>query len=390
MITENDEFVDDEPAQEFKYQDDIPIFHELKDVNPSGDSQNWNPETLAKAAAINNARIERGESPTIILGHKDADNPRPPAIGFIDKFSLGVRNGLLTLFARYKIYAEKWDELKANPYRSIEIHWDELTIPAVALLSSNPALELGAHKFSGKKLCSISLNNFNDIEGDSMTDVPVSDDLCKAILSVLQGTDVFAFVKQQMDAAGTEGDDDAQAEADAEQSADSDDAKEASDDEPDKATDDDDKKPSEDDKSDDKDQKPSADDDDKDKKQASKFSKVEQEKRKIERERDDLRTQLRIVQREKTLMSLHAEGFEIDVDNELRDTADESDKTFAKHVDLIKRFSKRAPVNVNFDVSRIDNNGGSGILPPAELERVKAYATKHGIKFADAVREYKV
>ena len=187
-------------ADLFDKIDDVPIFHENK-WDDDGEEFSFDASKLEKMVAINNSLVAKGEPPVIIVGHTDDTNNEKPAVGFMDHFTLGMRNGLKTIFARFLIYKDQLGELKKYPKRSLEVNPD-LTIPAVALLGGNePRLSLGvlyqnnklAMKFSKGKFYATGVNKI----GDEKMAVP--EELKMAVLEVLSETDVFAFVKDMME-----------------------------------------------------------------------------------------------------------------------------------------------------------------------------------------------
>lgn len=355
--------------QGFEYVDDVPVFveHEARDGYEAYDK-----ERLAKLVVINNQRINAGEPPVLIVGHTDGSDDEKPVIGFVSKFKQGMRNGLSTVFAQFKVYADQIGEIKKFPKRSIEL-WNDEAVSAIALLGGNrPELDLGIRYGKGpkmlmqfsadkRKMKMSSLNN--NTQDKTGSEMEVTEDLKAAILEVLSETDVFAFVKQLMD--------EKKEPVDEEPAGD-----EA---EPEKNSAD--EQPKEDDKPKDEAEGDKADDEEPSE-EKKKYSRMAQEL-------SEVKAMYRKSEREKALIGLQAEGYMFDLKEELADAGDMEDKHFQKHVGRIMRFSKKAPLHKKFDVAPITIGGGEHQPSKDELEAVKQFAIENNMPFGKALTQFK-
>jgi hypothetical protein len=365
-------------TQEFYTVEDVPLFH-------TDDEHDIDRQKLARLVQVNNDRYSRGELSCIVVGHTNKTNQEKPCIGLVDHLDLRERNGIPTVYGRFQMYAENKEDLKRYPRRSIEIGLKSLEMPTVALLGGTaPAHELGLVMnekgrtsdqlliFSKEKMTVESLHTYES-KGETM----VSDELKLQILEVLGETDVFAFVQQLMDEKTKE--------ANAEEAEETGESKaeefseEKSDEKPE--GDSEDKPEAKEDKSEDKaEKKPEAkEDEDKEKKEFAKYSMIEKENR-------TLKAQLMYFERQNKLTQLLHEGYAIDVQEELTDSADMTEPQFGKHLDRIRRFSKRAPVGFNFDTSRIDIPKDT--YSTLEIAKVQEIARAKKLDFKTALNEY--
>lgn len=361
------------PNEDFEVLDleiveSVPVFEE------HSAELNYDLPTLQKIVAINNERYLT-EPAVVIIGHQDDSNDEKPAIGFMDRLTLGVRNGVNTLFGRFKIYKDKLEELKTYPKRSVEIVLATLVIDAVALLGGNtPALELGVlYKKSKTKVLHKASK-----QGAPMA---VSEELQQQILEVLAQTDMYAWVKAQMDAQQEEVQDEEASNDEEKQEFSEEEQKE---DEPQTAEDASDEKPEdepEEDKPEQSKDEPKEDDQpkDEDKEGKQKYSK-------LEKEHSDLKALYKKAQREKKLMVLAGEGHCFDIDEELNDTLELNDTAFDKHLSRLQRVSKKAPIKQNFKVARISTGGTVAQPSAADLAQVSARAHKDKISFQEAYK----
>jgi len=345
---------------DFETIENIPIFAEVEHEDAAGNPVVWDAERLEKIASVNNDRISLGEYPVIIIGHSDGEK-EDPAIGFIDNFTTGIRNGLVTVFAQLLVYKDKLNLLKSYPKRSLEVYQNSFIVPALALLGSNePALDLGLLykqqdrtqllQFSSNKIFIETLNTFDNDKDEKM----VSDELKNQILEVLAETDVFAYCRDLMEKNSQE--------PEIKDEVKDEDMKDEEKDEP-------------------------KDDSPEEVKDESEMDDEKKEKNAISAELASLKLKYQRSEREKALMCLEQDGHVFDLNEELEDVADMTEVQFDKHCNRIRKFSKKAPVNLRkFTVASVNNGGSSVPTKDMDVDAAKKYAIENGVTFQAAYK----
>jgi len=354
-------------TNEFRTLEQVPIFHENDEY---GDK--FDVTKLEKVVDVNNKRFAKGEYSTLIVGHTTDTEDEKPVIGYIDNLSMGLRNGLNTIFARFRVYAEQANTLKSFPRRSIEISSKSLQMPAVSLLGgSQAALDLGMVyknqdqqllKFSKSKIEVASLNIYTDQTpvGDKM---PVSDELKEAILEVLGTIPEIAYLQERMKKEAVEAEKNENEEVATEEAAE----EEVKDEVP---TEDAPEESKEEASSDEPKEEVAAEEvpsEEEDKKEE------DDEEKKFAKEQELLtfRKQSRV----EHLQSLAKKyGCVFNIEEDVEQTLDFNDEQFAKFSARLANASVKAPVGKKIDTAKLNT---SSDLSQREIEEVKAYAIKH-------------
>lgn len=364
-------------ADDFVTLENVPIFHECV----SADGKPVDAEKIELIARINNERTAAGEPAVIHIGHNDGSDTEKPILGFLENYTTGIRKGLRTLFATYRVFKEKAAELRYYPRRSVEIYQSEApehkrwVIPSIALVGSNePALKLGVMytNTDQRHLAKFTLQN---AEPQMLTE-----EMEQAVLEVLAKTDVFAWAHEQMKAGsamqeeqgaepseqeiaatGQENGEGLEKKEEVESSGESAAEGENPKEEKDAANESTGESEMEDAK-----------------KEKEKYTALEQENA-------ELKKKYRNLDREKKLIALEAEGHVFTVAEELADTDDMTDAQFDRHLVRIQKYTKRAPLGKAFNVAGVYSGGEPNQASVADrLQRVKQYALQHKCTFQQA------
>lgn len=172
---------------------DVPVFHD-------GGEGHYSEQDLHEIAENTNARQQTCDLPAIVIGHIREELPehlQPPVVGFARNFRVVNFANRPTIIADLAIHKDHIAEAKKFPRRSAEIWTDGKYIDPIALLgASTPARDLTLmFSKSGKKVyCKECENNPAGLNSSMPDQALVSE-----LLQALESSDVFAWVKAQMD-----------------------------------------------------------------------------------------------------------------------------------------------------------------------------------------------
>lgn len=366
---------------EFTIFENVAIFDEDADHSP---------ERLAELVEINNQRVaDTGDECPIIIGHTSNDLPeidQPEIVGYASNFVMGVIGNIrprAAILATFKILSSCIDRVRKFPRRSVEL-WDDGVIDPIAIVgASTPRKDLGLLTYTRKKGHGITRYSSNTLSGDDMSEnITVDkDELIALIAQVIEQSEVGQYVKQLMEQPK---DEPSEGEADA-----------SSDDEPKDEPKDDEADKNEASPGGNNTSPPSDDDDDQDKEKNSKdkFARerlAEQYARQLsekQNEIDDLQHKYTRSQRERELLTL-ANEYSFAIDEELEYVSGMTTEQFEKHVQLIRKRYRKAPVNMKpINPKPLSDSGATQMFSKDFSEKVVEYATKNKCSFNDALEK---
>lgn len=194
----------------------VPILdeHEIKD--DEGNTVVVVDKTkLQKIARNNNRRVaETGDTTPVVIGHtfdpedKKPETEQPPVVGFAKNFRVRklFKTNRYAIHSDWRIPAQYADDVRKYPRRSVELWLSDWRIDPISLLgATTPERDLGVLKFnrSGQKKYSrvIDMPLPNQPAAETPSNTPVDKSLVQGVVAALQETDVWKFLKSQMDQA---------------------------------------------------------------------------------------------------------------------------------------------------------------------------------------------
>lgn len=317
------------------FADNVPVFDENE-----RDGIVYDEEVLTKTVSNNNARIkDTGDLSPVVIGHKPDDAPETESevIGWASNFKIGDWGKVSPrkcIFADLKFTKENWEKAKNFPRRSVEI-WtpdtDEVFIDPIALLAATtPQRDLGL-------LFSKNLNEKCKYHYQFKGDTVDKEEMMKLVNECMENSDVHKWAKAKMEEEGK-----------------------------DKAPDEDAPKPDDDkveNESDEDEKETDADEDDKEKlknqrdAERRKFARLATEHAELNSRLADLERKERKSARKADLLGLEAEGVNFDFAEELETVADQDAKTYARHLDTMRKRYARSPIGVKLPVRDVPAHG---------------------------------
>jgi hypothetical protein len=174
---------------------------------------------LQEIAKKNNQRVaQTGDLTPIVIGHtKDdtAEEQQPEIVGYACNFRVAPfrKTGRKALVADFKFMASKKALVNKYPRRSVELWLSDWKIDPIALLgATTPERDLGLLQLSrdGRKKIRRVMYSANDGMGAGQGGPPMGNEgqdqgqgnpLVQELLAALEQTDVFQWVRQQMEQA---------------------------------------------------------------------------------------------------------------------------------------------------------------------------------------------
>lgn len=360
----------DEDHKKWEYVKGIPIFDEHSGTEEGMDVE-FTPEVLAKIVEQNNARIkETGDLIPVTLGHTGGEED-PPVLGWAYNFTLGDFGKKQAIYCDMKFTKDRYAKVKdlaagmAFPRRSVEL-WDDYAIDPIALKdrpildtvallgAERPARNLGLGQENSKTKYRYELKRRNMNPED-----------LQQIIQALTSLPEWQYLTECMNAKSKLSED---AEEEPEMMAKEDEDEDEEKMEPAKLR-----------MQRDQVKRQFA------RAQAEWTAKVEAmqaENKTLFSKVEALERDKRVANRKAELMQLEAEGYAFDLSEELEATADYEPARFSKHISLIKKNYRKAPVNVNVKVAAIPAEGGTSVADPHEVMKQAALkaAEKYGRK----------
>jgi hypothetical protein len=317
--------------------DEVPLF----DAHDEFDETKLN----IIAANSNNRVKDTGDAVPLVIGHRKEGQPeeqQPPVVGFASNFRVkpwGKLKPRPTIYARLRFFKDKWEYAKQFPRRSIELWKDSMTIDPIALLGATPgARDLGLlFSKEGAEIYRYELKKENDAakydEDSTMEEQAIVDKLW----SMFENSSWAQWCKAKMEQEAKD------AESDEEPVSLAKDEKEE---EPEKndgggsggGTNLDKEEESEEEKKAEYERKTL-------RHQVEMFSRENQV---IKTQLETLQQQLARTDREKDLTQLQAEGYDLDVNEELDHLQHMGPDQYSKALTLIRKHYQRAPVGVPY------------------------------------------
>lgn len=392
-------------------------------------------DTLDRIAENNNKRVEEtGDETPISLGHTKDGVPetlQPQIIGYARNFRVKqlFKTGRKAIFCTFRVLRKYADKLKEFPRRSVELWLKKLVIDPIAVLgATTPDRDLGLLRFrAGDQSYTYVFDEVRRMQL-GMND---PDNLAVKVVAMLQETKEWKFLQsladQGMQAPAQEAPPPAGPEEEMI------DASEESmpGEEPVRLDEEDEEYPVEDEEITDE-EKPveEEEEDDEDEEAAKKkyaaapasgntyvpsgvgrrqkYSASLTEVEKVKMQRDQLRSQLvrtekrtaavekevnelRLklsrAEREKALVQLQSEGFDLDRAEELNEIAEFSDEQFTKHLDRIRKRYQRAPVAI--DSTLVVSTRSSNVVGRSKERsaQIRDHALTKGISYEEALEQ---
>jgi hypothetical protein len=199
----------------------VPILdeHVLKD-DEGGEILKVDKARLEEIARRNNKRIsETGDLTPFVIGHTDDDAPedeQPEIVGYATRFYVAPfrKTGRYALHADAKFMAGKKNLINKFPRRSVELWLDDWKIDPIALLgATTPERDLGLLQLGrgGRRKIRRYMNDAMPLNQPPVTQpqAPQAPDstgngdpqvaqIAQAVVDMLQSTDVWQFMEQQM------------------------------------------------------------------------------------------------------------------------------------------------------------------------------------------------
>lgn len=357
---------------------------------------------LQEIANLNNKRIsDTGDKVPLIIAHTEDGKGEKEVVGYASNFEVKdfFATGKKGLSSTFEVFANCADQVRKFPRRSIELLMNSGKLTAIALLGgTQPERDLGLMQFSSEGP-NLKFNYTADLS--SMLNLPKSNspvgiDPIQQIISALEQTDVFCWVKEQMNKqkavdAGMTKDLLPQEESDSDDLLGEEEVEEE-------------EKPVDGKGSSEPTGKGTSDkEEEKAKMEAKdledikiKLSSIEEANLKLKTDQEVLKVenaalkiQLQNAQRKDTILKLKADGLGLDVEKELEYTKTFNDEQFKAHCEHAKLCYQKAPVGepkFNFEKD--------GALPQGELSGDEAHkialkAAEEKISFSDALTKYK-
>lgn len=346
-----------EEDDDFISMDRVPVF----DAHHGSEEDlqiDFDEEMLKRIIDRCNERInETGDYPVITEGHNEEDK-EAPVLGFADNFSMGEigSDKRKCIYCDLHIRKEHYDKAKALPRRSIELWTDDLTtnsvslekkklrspIDTISLLgATRPARDLGVRfekKSSGKVIYNYQSKELN-MDQNQLTE----------ILQAVMALPAMKFIEKLMQQQQQE---EAPQEFEEEEKAD-------------KPMED--KPPVEPKEAKFEEVDDSQDEDEVGKEKLKmrfdqskrKYAKLDSEYKTLFAKVEQLERRERRADRKAQFMQLEAEGFVFDLADELSLVEDYEPAKFQKHVSIIKKNYKKAPIGVHVSQRPTPEAGGT-------------------------------
>lgn len=317
----------------------IPIFDEHE-----RDGIKYDEARLSRIAENNNCRIaDTGDLVPLVPGHAPDGKPEEATtiLGWASNFQIGtwgIEQPRPCIFADFKFPLDMWEIARGLPRRSVELidyTTDQAFIDPIALLGgTTPYRDLGL-LYSRKKSSSTTIYRY-ELNGGSMD----KEELVKLVCECITNSDVGKWAAEKMKCEASE---------------------KAAEDKPAEDTADEDK-PAEY-EADDKEDKPADEDDDKEKlknqrdQEQRKYARLEADHKLLSSRLADLERKERISTRKADLLGIEAEGVLFEMAEELDTVSDLDDKSYARHLDKMRKRYSRSPIGVKVPVQAMPAHG---------------------------------
>jgi hypothetical protein len=398
------------PKPQFVVKDNVPILDEHKLLDDDG-------EVLAVldsakldriARNMNRKARETGDLVPLVVGHTQDGLPerdQPEVVGYASNFRVKrfFSTGRKAIYCTFKFFRDKAHLARKFPRRSVELWLKKWEIDPISLLgASTPERALGLLQFSrGRGL------HYSRTLGDKTVPMPEVDQVVQAVVAALKETKEWKLL-ESLSKKGPAPDEDQDVVPDTE----TEDLPPEEEDMP---------LPEEDEEPLPEDEDMPLEDDDPDPKKAQymknhqpvKKSAVasgtntftpgndrlrmqrDQERirkaryqRQVEdltKETQTLRVRLARVEREKDLIQLESEGYQLDRAEELKAVEVLPDKAYQAHLARIRKRYQRAPFGGPIPTTEtVQTSSGRG---KDDVSKVVAYAQKKGLSYEDALAE---